>query len=42
MTPTIKEAWGQGHEKGSKAGGGVVQLTESVGVAQWEFGGGRL
>jgi len=32
MTPGNKEARAQGHDKGSKVGGGGVQLTESVGV----------
>jgi len=32
-TPTNKAARGQGHDKGSKAGGGGVQLTESAGAA---------
>jgi len=32
MTPRNKDARAQGHEEGSKARGGGVQLTESAGV----------
>jgi len=31
-TPRNKDARPQGHDEGSKAGGGRVQLTESAGV----------
>jgi len=39
-TPRNKEAKAQGHEDGSKGGGGGVQLTESVAAAQRECEGG--